>query len=182
VVFLGDHGDCQGAHFFNQKTVLFEEPTRVPFIISYPARIKPGTSDTLMSTGVDLLPTLCEFAGIKPPAASPGESLVPVATGRTKSLKRSFVAVSDHMVQGGPVDGKDYKPKGRMVRTERFKYTVYSEGKNREALVDLVKDPGELVNLANDPKYRHTLNGHREIMNRWGAEFKDDFPYVPVKL
>lgn len=182
VVFLGDHGDCQGAHFFNQKTVLFEEPTRVPFIVFYPARIKPGTSDILMSTGVDLLPTLCEFARIKPPANSSGESLVPVATGRAKNLKRGFVAVSDHMVQGGPVDGKDYRPEGRMVRTERFKYTVYSEGKNREALVDLVKDPGELVNLANEPKCRHTLNEHREIMNRWGAEFTDAFPYIPAKL
>jgi choline-sulfatase len=181
VLFTGDHGDCQGAHFFNQKTVLFEEAARVPFMISYPARIKPGTSDMLMNTGVDILPTLCDFAGITPTTVVRGESLLPVATGRVRHANRRFVVTSDHMVQGGPVDGKYYRPEGRMVRTDRFKYCVYSEGENRESLVDLVNDPGEMVNLANDPKYLHTLNEHREILNRWGTELKDNFPYVSVE-
>jgi arylsulfatase A-like enzyme len=181
VLFTGDHGECQGAHFFNQKTVLFEEAARVPFMISYPARIKPGTSDMLMNTGVDMLPTLCDFAGITPTTVVRGESLLPVATGRVRHAKRQFVVTSNHLVQGGPVDGKDYTPEGRMVRTDRYKYCVYSEGKNREALVDLVNDPGEMVNLANDPTYLQTLNEHRAIMNRWGTEVKDNFPYVGAK-
>jgi choline-sulfatase len=35
VVFLADHGDCQGAHKWNQKTVFYEESSRVPLIISH---------------------------------------------------------------------------------------------------------------------------------------------------
>jgi choline-sulfatase len=181
VVFTGDHGDCQGAHFFNQKTVLFEEAARVPFMISYPARIKPGTSDMLMHTGVDLLPTLCDFAGIKHSTIVRGVSLLPVATGRTKNPKRPFVVTSDHMVQGGPVNGVEYTPEGRMLRTDRYKYCVYSEGKNRESLVDISNDPGEMVNLAGDPDHKHILREHREILARWGADLKDKFPYVTDK-
>jgi arylsulfatase A-like enzyme len=178
VLFTGDHGDCQGAHFFNQKTVLFEEAARVPFMLSYPARIKPGTSDMLMQTGVDIMPTLCEFAGIEPKTVIRGESLLPVATGRVKHPVRKFVVTSDHLVQGGKVDGKDYKPEGRMLRTERYKYCVYSEGKNRESLVDLVNDPGEMVNLAGDTGHAAVLKEHRELMAKWGADLKDKFPYV----
>jgi choline-sulfatase len=178
VVFTGDHGDCQGAHFFNQKTVLFEEAARVPFMVSYPARVKCGTADALINTGVDLLPTLCDFAGIVPKTVVRGESLLPIATGRSKAVKRQFVVTSDHMVQGGLVDGKEYKPQGRMIRTDRYKYTVYSEGANRESLVDLIADPGEMVNIAGDPSHLNTLNDHRALLANWGTNLGDSFPYI----
>ena len=181
VVFTGDHGDCQGAHFFNQKTVLFEESVRVPFILSYPARVKTGSTDMLINTGVDMLPTLCDFAGIQPTTVVRGVSLLPVSTGRTKNPKREFVVTSDHLVQGGPVNGVEYTPQGRMVRTDRYKYCVYSEGKNRESLVDIATDPGEMVNLAFDPKHRAVLQEHRAILKKWGGELKDSFPYLALE-
>ena len=178
VLFTCDHGDCQGAHYFNQKTVLYEEAARVPLMIAYPPRIKPGTSDVLASTGVDFLPTLLDFAGIQPSTLVRGETLLPVATGKTNKITRQYVVTSDHMVQGGPVYGKSPKPQGRMIRTDRFKYIIYSEGKNREALVDLVKDPGEMINLAADPKYTTILKQHRALIKKWAAEVKDPFPYI----
>jgi len=178
VVFTGDHGDCQGAHFFNQKTVLFEEAQRVPFVVAYPRRVKAGESAMLMNTGVDLVPTLCGFAGIEVDKTLHGESLLPVATGRVRRGERKYVVTSNHMVQGGPVDGKDYRPEGRALRTERYKYTVYSEGKSREALVDLEADAGEMVNLAGDSRYGTVLNEHRRLLAEWGAGVKDGFPYV----
>ncbi len=178
VLFTADHGDCQGAHFFNQKTVLFEEAARVPFMLSYPPRIKPGSTGVLVNTGVDFLPTLFDFAGIKPTTPVRGLSLVPVATGRVKDLRRAFVVTSDHLIQGGPVDGVEYKPEGRMLRTERYKYTVYSEGANRESLVDLDHDPGEMNNLAHDPKYQKVLMDHRATLLQWGNGLDDKFPYL----
>ena len=57
VVFLADHGDCQGAHRWNQKTVLYDEATRVPLILSWKGVTKRGTSDALAHTGADLIPT-----------------------------------------------------------------------------------------------------------------------------
>jgi len=56
VVFTSDHGDMQGAHRWNQKTVFFEESSKVPFIISY-IGFKPKKSDWLVQTGIDLMPT-----------------------------------------------------------------------------------------------------------------------------
>jgi arylsulfatase A-like enzyme len=132
----------------------------------------------LVNTGVDLVPTLCGFAGIELDKTLHGESLLPVATGRVREGRREYVVTSNHMVQGGPVDGKEYTPEGRALRTERYKYCVYSEGKNRESLVDLVADPGEMVNLAGDAKHAAVLAEHRKLMAEWGKGVGDAFPYV----
>jgi len=176
IVFLSDHGDCHGAHRWNQKTVFYDESARVPFIISWKGRTPKGTSDVLLNTGVDVIPTLCDFAGIDVPRALPGRSLKAPALGKTPAWKREFVVVQNHMVQCVPVDGKDLKPHGRMVRSDRYKYCVYSKGKRRESLIDMKKDPGEMKNLARSDGHRKVLEQHRKYLLEWCRKHGDNFP------
>lgn len=64
ILFTSDHGESLGAHEFNQKTVFYEEVARVPFILKYPGKLKPGTNNSLVNTGTDILQTLpdiCDF-------------------------------------------------------------------------------------------------------------------------
>ena len=173
VVFLSDHGDCHGAHRWNQKTVFYDESVRVPFIISWKGKTPKGTSSVLVNTGVDLIPTLCDFAGIDVPAGLPGRSLKAPALGREPEWKREYVVSQNHMVQCAPVDGRHLKPHGRMVRSRRYKYCLYSEGTRRESLVDMEKDPGEMVNLAGDADLNDVLNQHRAFLKEH-AERHDD--------
>ena len=175
VVFLSDHGDCHGAHRWNQKTVFYDESTRVPFIIRWKGITPRGMSDQLLNTGVDLIPTLCDFAGIDVPKGLPGKSLKEPALGRPAPWKRPFVVVQNHMVQCSPVDGKLLKPHGRMLRSSRYKYCVYSEGNHRESLVDMVKDPLETTNLARRKGYRKVLERHRADLAAWGRKHGDSF-------
>jgi arylsulfatase A-like enzyme len=176
VVFLADHGDCKGAHHWNQKTVFYEESARVPFMLKLPGTVKPGTSDRLVNTGVDLIPTLCGAAGIPHPKDLPGLDLMGTTTGRIRQDPREYVVSSNHMVQGAPIDGKIPKPQGRMVRSQRYKYCVYNEGNRRESLVDLVNDPGETVNLAGQPRFGNILKSHRQMLAQWGGSVGDTFP------
>ena len=67
-----------------------------------------------------------------------------------------------------------------MIRTDRYKYCVYAHGQNRESLVDLEKDPGEMTNLARDPAHRETLLAMRERLRHWGEENRD--PLVAAML
>lgn len=60
-----------------------------------------------------------------------------------------------------------------MLRTERYKYCVYVDGEDRESLVDLQADPGELQNLASLSEYRETLNQHRGYLQEWIEESDD---------
>lgn len=76
VAKLGDHrpaGPLRGG-----KYSLYEGGTRVPFLVRWPARIKPGVSDLLFSQ-VDLLATFAELTGQKLPAAAGPDSLPQLA-------------------------------------------------------------------------------------------------------
>jgi len=173
IVFTSDHGECAGAHGFNQKTVLYEESARVPLILAFKGRTAGATTDKLVNTGIDLLPTLLEFAGVEVPKQLPGRSLMPLALGQPVTAWRDHVVVENHMTQTGEVDGFTPTMEGRMVRTQRFKYCLFSRGRQRESLVDLQADPGEMTNLATDPGYREALLQHRELLARFGREHGD---------
>jgi len=156
VVMLSDHGDMNAAHKLEHKSVLYEEAMRVPFIMSHKGVLPEGQVDRthLVSTGLDLLPTLCDYAGIKlPPVALDGQSLRPFAEGHAAKAWRDFLIVeSQH---------------DRMVRTERFKYCAYSCGARHEQLNDLMDDPGEMNNLAGQAAHAETLKKHRALLDAW---------------
>jgi arylsulfatase A-like enzyme len=169
IIFSSDHGDHDSAHRLEHKSILYEEAARVPFLVSYKSVTRPGLVDTthLVSTGLDLIPTLCDYAGIEPPEGLLGRSVRPLAEGREPDLWRDDVVVESQA--------------GRMVRTDRYKYVVYETGARREQLTDLVEDPGEMVNLAENPKYRDVLIEHRKRLRRWVDATGDEIakPYVP---
>lgn len=180
IVFTSDHGDCQGAHGWNQKTVFYEESVRVPFIIAAPGAPAAGRdSSILVQTGIDLLPTLCDFAAIPVPTGLDGMSHRAVSEGRAGSSSRDFVVSSNFLTQGSPLPGGKPMPSGRMLRSERYKYCVYDTGVRRESLVDLEADPGEMANLAADPAYAAILDRHRATLLEWGRRTGDGkFPYI----
>jgi len=176
VVFTADHGDMQGAHGWNQKTVLYDESARIPFIICVPGMKKARTCDRLVNTGIDLLPTLCSLAGMRIPQGLPGMNLKPSVEKADAADPRTYIVIENKLTQGSPVDGQKPEPAGRMVRSKRFKYCVFDMGTRRESLVDMEKDPGELVNLAGKKEYKQELEKHRKYLADWSRENNDTFP------
>ncbi len=173
IVFTSDHGECAGAHRFNQKTVFYEESARVPLIVSYKGRTRKGVCDKLVNIGIDIMPTMFDFAGIARPKKLTGRSLRPLALGRQVTDWRDHVVIQNHLSQTAPVGDIRPTAQGRMVRTDRYKYCVYSHGLRRESLVDMKKDPLETKNLAMNPAYRQVLLEHRRLLRRF-AEQHDD--------
>jgi choline-sulfatase len=173
VIFTSDHGECAGAHRFNQKTVLYDESTRVPLIISYKGRTMIGTSNRLVNIGVDILPTMCDFAGLATPGSLSGRSLRPIALGQAIKDWRDYVVVQNHMIQGGTIGELKPTLQGRMVRTDQFKYCVYDYGNQRESLVDMQADPLETRNLARQPAYRDVLLKHRGLLRAFARKHGD---------
>ena len=173
IVFTSDHGDCHGAHRFNQKTVFYEESARIPFILSYKNVIKHGTSDALINTGVDILPTMLDFANIDQPKKLPGRSLKTIALGKQPKQWRNYVVVQNFMTQGGSVDGKTPKVKGRMVRSNSHKYCLYDHGKQRQELFDMKNDRLETENLTAKSECKDILKQHREFLTAFAIKHKD---------
>lgn len=173
IVFTSDHGESLGAHGFNQKTVLYDESAKVPFILKYPEKIKAGKNTSLVNTGIDLLPTLLDFAGIAVPSFLPGRSLKEAAEKDELLKNRMFIVVENEMAQGGPVNGKTPVLHGRMVRSRRYKYCLYDLGKQREELYDLQKDPGETINIALETSLKKIVEQHRKYLEEFAKNNKD---------
>jgi arylsulfatase A-like enzyme len=181
VIFSADHGDMCGAHQLIQKNVLYDESVRIPLIISGPGAAQPGLVDTshLISNGLDLYPTICDYAGVQPPEGLEGRSLRPLVEGRTPSEWRDHVVTETSVGPG---------VQGLMVRTAKWKYAVYDHGLHREQLFDMENDPGEMVNLAVEARCEGVLNEHRRLLWTWcqrtGADFgrHGSHPDLPFML
>ena len=172
VIFSSDHGDGQGAHRWNQKTLFYEEQVRVPFIVSWKGVTKGGVIDRehLVSNGLDLFPTICDYAGVTPPDHIEGQSVRPLAEGREPDAWRFWVTAEyPHEIEPGWI------VKSVMIRTMRYKYIAYSSGHYPEQLFDLERDPGEMVNMAVESRFKGILQGHRDLMRAWCQETKYDF-------
>lgn len=162
VVFTSDHGEMMGSHQMVTKMKLYDESAAVPLIVAPPGTTAAVDSEHLVS-GLDILPTLLDYAGIAAPASLRGRSLRPLVEGKTVSW-RDFV-VSEN------VNGAD----ARMVRTARYKYVLFAQGDNREQFFDMETDPGELKNLVGDASLRGELQRHRNLLRQWMADTNDSF-------
>jgi len=155
IIFSSDHGDMDSAHRMEHKTALYEEAVRVPMIVSHKGVTPPGlVNDThLVSNGLDLIPTLCDYAGIKPPDDLTGQSFRPLAEGRTPKSWHTHLFIESEF--------------GYMLHSGHYKYVLYDAGENREQLINLEEEPGEMKNLATDQAYQNILREHRECFQTY---------------
>lgn len=70
-----------GVEFRGGKGNLYEGGLRIPFIVRWPGKIKPGRVSDLLFYQPDILPTLAELTGAKPPADVDGLSILPELIG-----------------------------------------------------------------------------------------------------
>jgi arylsulfatase A-like enzyme len=120
------------------KGHLYEGGIRVPFLLRYPGAVRAGaTLDTPVSS-IDLLPTLCEAAGLRARHAD-GVSLLPLLRGEAPRPRQLFWHYPHYSNQGG-------EP-ASAIRDGDWKLIEFYHGGRRE-LFNLRNDPGETRNLA----------------------------------
>lgn len=177
VIFTSDHGDGQGAHRWNQKTALWEEIVNIPLIVCIPGnRNNAGaTTEALVNNGIDLMPTLLDFAHASLPSGLKGHSFRRAAENPGDEASQPFVVTETQFVETG-------QTRGWMVRTPQYKYVLYEAGKNREALYDMTTDKTEMRNLAVEDKYQPVVQQHRDILQRWFIENPGTLHYSPVRF
>ena len=159
VIFTSDHGEGRGRHRTVLKNFLYEEAAKVPLMFSFPGEIPENRTDTEhLVSALDLVPTVCDYAGVPAPPHQRGFSLRPVLEGKAVSW-REFV-VSEVM-----------RDQGRMVRTAEFKLIAYRDDPVLQ-LFDIQKDPWETENLAANPRYVAELSEMKRILTRWERTLK----------
>ncbi len=168
IVFTSDHGWGTGPKDYVYKNSLWEESTRVPFIIRAPGVAKKGADVEHPTSLVDLYPTLIELCGLsgdtrrnEQGAVIDGNSLVPLMIN----------PVIDDW--GGPEGAltaihkwKDMDPmmQNYSLRTKDWRYIRYYTGD--EELYDHRSDLLEWDNLASNPEYTARLASFRKQLDQ----------------
>jgi iduronate 2-sulfatase len=158
VVFWSDHGYHLGEHGLWMKQSLFEESARVPLIIVAPGAKGNGKPCPRTVEFVDLYPTLADLAGLTPPKNLAGASLKPLLENPQAAWNRPAFT----QVQRGGFPGYS-------VRTERWRYIEWDDGKQGAQLYDHDADPHEFHNLAGEAK-------HAEVVKEMKALVKKNWP------
>jgi arylsulfatase A-like enzyme len=155
VVYMSDNGSMEGAHGLSGKWIMYEESIHVPLIVRDP-RLPASTRGrrTQMALNIDVAPTLLAMAGVPVPAGMQGMDLQPLL--RDPKARGREEAYFEHVFTRPPP--QPITPKSEGVRTGRWKYVRYGDLKPPlEQLFDLIADPHEEKNLAQDPGQAGTL-------------------------
>lgn len=175
VVFWSDHGYHLGEHNgVWQKRTLFEQGARAPLIIRDPSSTGSGPCQRIVEF-VDLYPTLTELAGIQSPEGLEGRSLSPLLNDPLSEWEGYAIT----QVLRPADDRLPEQVMGCSIRTERYRFTEWGEGKYGSELYDHHADPGEFNNLAIEPDAQS-----KEIMEKLRPQLRSrasgKIPNVPV--
>lgn len=167
IVFSSDHGEGGAEHQLVVKLQLYDGAAAVPFIIKGQGIPQGHVESSTPVSGIDLVPTLCDYANIAIPKDLPGKSLKAVL--ETQGLEDDSFVVTEL----SPFKGEKEEMKARMLRTSQWKYIRFA-GLSGEQLFDMKNDPGETKNLVNDPVCQEVLEKHRTLLNDWCSKTNDD--------
>jgi arylsulfatase A-like enzyme len=198
-----------GHPFPRAKTRMYDSGIKTPFIVRWPAKVKQGKTDALVSS-IDIAPTFCELAGTNLPGTFQGFSFAPVLEDFSKET-RSYI-VGEH-------NWHDYQSHERAIRNHNFLYIrnefpelnasppadavgsityqkmieLYGAGelnenqldcfiapRPAEELYDVKNDPYQFKNLAENADYQNELQKMRMLLDEWIEEFDDKVPENPT--
>ena len=163
VVFTSDHGEGMAHHQLVRKDFFYDEAARVPMVLRPPGGISAGAVVTdRLASGLDVVPTFCDYAGIASPPGICGLSLRPLVADHSVSWRRFVVSESS----AGGQSSRDPKSTSRMVRSTGYKYIRYNND-GSEQFFDMRKDPGEMVNLAANEAQAGVIEEHRAMLREW---------------
>ncbi|NLF39633.1 sulfatase-like hydrolase/transferase [bacterium] len=172
VVYTSDHGDLLHSHGMNGKgPAMYDEITRVPFIVRWPGVAPAGTSSAQLVSHIDVVPTIMAAAGLPVPKLLEGRSLLgtfadPGAATNTEVFIEFGRYEIDHDGFGG------FQPV-RCVRDKRYKLVINLL--TTDELYDMEKDPGEMKNLIRSGTHESIRNALHDTLLEWMNRTRDPF-------
>ena len=168
IVYTSDQGFFLGDHGLFDKRFMYEESIRMPFLVRWPAEIKPGTRSDALALNVDFAQTFLDAAGVAAPAEMQGRSLLPLLRGRTPADWRTAMY---YRYYHDPGDHNTRAHYGVRTRTHKL---IYFWKKDQWELFDLVNDPNELHNLYGQPGQDDVTGFLKQELVRLKREVRDD--------
>jgi uncharacterized sulfatase len=175
VVFHSDHGYHLGEKNLWQKMSIFEQSARVPLIIAVPGNAANGQSCQRPVELVSLHKTLTDLCGVAADSKTEGHSLRPLVQdpkaewGHAAYSQVSRGANVGTFAEPGAAKKKAGRPiMGRSVRTQRWRYTEWDQGRAGVELYDHDRDPHEMENLAGSPNHAQIVAELKALLHAGG--------------
>lgn len=199
VFFIGDHGRCH----IRGKQFLYDEGTRIPMIMRWPGKVKPGTVSDDLVMSIDICATVLEAAGVDAPVPLHGMNLLSqdIQQRRYTFAARDKMGTTHDAMRS--IRSKNHKlilnlmPERAYCQLSFYKEGAYPplaemnvlhlEGKltpvqaafmasNKPPveLFDLQTDPHETRNVAEDPAYADIKAELLAELDRWRREVIQD--------
>ncbi|MFW9783013.1 MAG: sulfatase [Candidatus Heimdallarchaeota archaeon] len=188
-IFTTDHG----SPFPRAKCTLYDPGIKTALIMNHPESevIKGGKVIHEMISNIDLLPTILEIVGGKPPRQIEGRSFYPLINNLYGRFRNEIYTEKTYHEIYDPI---------RSIRTEKYKYirnferldTLYQlpldiqrspsgtfiqetikKPREEEELYDLENDPNEQTNLIKDQAYAEILTELRQKLMDWMIKTQD---------
>lgn len=192
VVYTSDQGFFLGDHGWFDKRLMFDESLTMPMLMRWPAEIGSGSRVEAMITNVDFAATFLDICGEDASSlpAQQGESFRPLLRGEEVDGWRDsmYYRYWEHD------DPEHHAPAHYGVRTATHKFIhYYNDGlgtpgssdrilPSEYELYDLVNDPAELTNVADDPSYaevRRDLEAELARLQRLYGDQPYQGPHTP---
>lgn len=146
IVLVSDHGWHLGEKEHFMKQTLWEEATRIPFIVKVPDVTEPGSISDKPVDMLSLYPTLISLAGLPEKTDLEGHGITPLL--KNPEIAWEYPAVTIH-------------GKGNVaIRSQNWRYIRYHDG--GEELYNHREDPNEWTNLADDEDYNEVIEEHQQ--------------------
>ncbi len=143
VIYTADQGFFLGEHGLYDKRFIYEESLRVPLLVRWPGVVAPGSVSEELVLNLDYPETILDLVGSSVPEDMQGESLVPLLKGEQVSNWRDAFYYRYYF-------SHFETPAHFGIRTAGEKL-IHFDGIDYWELYDLVSDPAEMKNLADDP-------------------------------
>lgn len=155
VIFTSDHGIQLFDHGFNDKHNYYDESWKVPFILSMPGTLPSGQKREFAIWN-DIPATILGAAGTEAPYIQGFDLFTPLKNGLPSPRKCAVASLY----------------KSAALATKRWKLEYYFEDR-RARLFDRIKDPKEMSDLYDHPKYRHIRNEMVQALLHWRSDLSD---------
>src|SRR6476660_6701294 len=173
VVHTSDHGDSLGSHRLFGKETMFEEATRVPWLIRLPGQTRQKMISNPVSH-IDFVPTLLDVLGQSNHPQCAGKSLLPLINDATALPNNVFLEWAPNRTK---VKKGSRLARRRMIKRaveESTRTLVSPDGwklclrdKDSNELYNLNADPFETRNLYSDPQYGAVVSRFTTEIYRW---------------
>lgn len=172
VILTSDQGFFLGEHGFYDKRFVYEEALRMPFLMRFPKLFTAGQQNSDIISNIDIAPTVLELAGIKSKHTMQGRSFAPMldekrnTTPWRQSMYYHYYEYPFwHHVQ------PHYA-----IRNQRFTLAHFYYNIDAWELYDNLKDPQQLNNLSNDPKYKDVVSQLKYELQALKKYYQNDKP------